>query len=44
MDTLTRLAHEDGYCVVIVTHDPAVAEAAATVYTMSDGMLKRRGD
>ena len=44
VDILTRLAHEDGYCVVIVTHDPAVAEAADTVYTMTDGMLTRRGD
>ena len=39
---LTRLAHEDGYCVVIVTHDPAVAEAADTVYTMTDGVLARQ--
>lgn len=44
VDILTRLAHEDGYCVVIVTHDPAVAEAADTVYTMTDGVLQRRGD
>ena len=44
VDILTRLAHEDGYCVVIVTHDPAVAEAADTVYTMTDGVLTRRGD
>lgn len=42
VDILTRLAHEDGYCVVIVTHDPAVAEAADTVYTMSDGVLARQ--
>lgn len=42
VDILTRLAHEDGYCVVIVTHDPAVAEAADTVYTMTDGVLARR--
>ena len=42
VDILTRLAHEDGYCVVIVTHDPAVAEAADTVYTMSDGVLERQ--
>ena len=41
VDILTRLAHEDGYCVVIVTHDPAVAEAADTVYTMTDGVLAR---
>ena len=44
VDILTRLAHDDGYCVVIVTHDPAVAEAADTVYTMTDGVLQRRGD
>ena len=42
VDSLTRLAHEDGYCVVIVTHDPAVAEAADTVYTMTDGVLARQ--
>lgn len=42
VDILTRLVHEDGYCVVIVTHDPAVAEAADTVYTMTDGVLTRR--
>ena len=42
VDILTRLAHEDGYCVVIVTHDPAVAEAADTGYTMTDGVLTRR--
>ena len=42
VDILTRLAHEDGYCAVIVTHDPAVAEAADTGYTMTDGVLTRR--
>lgn len=42
VDILTRLAHEDGYCVVMVTHDPAVAEAADTVYTMTDGVLARQ--
>ena len=42
VDILTRLAHDDGYCVVIVTHDPAVAEAADTVYTMTDGVLARQ--
>lgn len=42
VDILTRLAHEDGYCVVIVTHDPAVAETADTVYTMTDGVLARQ--
>lgn len=41
VDILTRLAHEGGYCVVIVTHDPAVAEAADAVYTVADGVLSR---
>ena len=41
VEILTRLAHEGGYCVVIVTHDPAVAEAADAVYTVADGELSR---
>ena len=41
VDILTRLAHEGGYCVVIVTHDPAIAEAADVVYTVADGELSR---
>ena len=28
VEILTRLAHEEGYCVIIVTHDPAIAEAS----------------
>ena len=42
VDILTRLAHEEGYCVVIVTHDMAIAEAADSVYVVSDGVLTRR--
>ena len=41
VDILTRLAHEGGYCVVIVTHDPAIAEAADAVYIVADGELSR---
>ena len=41
VDSLTRLAHAGGYCVVIVTHDPAIAEAADAVYTVADGELSR---
>lgn len=41
VEILTRLAHEGGYCVVIVTHDPAIAEAADAVYTVADGELSR---
>ena len=41
VEILTRLAHEGGYCVVIVTHDPAIAEAADAVYTVADGEVSR---
>ena len=41
VDILTRLAPEGGYCVVIVTHDPAIADAADVVYTVADGELSR---
>ena len=34
---LKRLAHEDGCTVIIVTHDPAVAEQADCVLQMKDG-------
>jgi putative ABC transport system ATP-binding protein len=37
---LRQLAHEQGYCVVIVTHDPAIAEKSDKVWQMSDGVLK----
>lgn len=43
MDILSRLAHEDGYCVIIVTHDPAVAEASDHVWRMTDGVLAKAG-
>lgn len=43
MEILTRLAHEEGYCVIIVTHDPAIAAASDLVYRMSDGVLDRAG-
>lgn len=37
VEILRHLAHHEGYCVVIVTHDPAIAEASDTVYMMKDG-------
>ncbi|MBR3059080.1 MAG: ABC transporter ATP-binding protein [Oscillospiraceae bacterium] len=39
MDILRRLAHEEGRCVIVVTHDPEVAEAADRVLRMKDGVL-----
>jgi len=39
MEILHRLAHEEKYCVIIVTHDLEVAEAADVVYRMKDGEL-----
>lgn len=37
VDILKRLAHDEGRTVIIVTHDPAVAEQADTVLQMKDG-------
>ena len=39
MDILKKLAHEDRYCIVIVTHDIEVADAADIVYKINDGFL-----
>ena len=36
---LSGLAHEDGYCVVIVTHDPALGEKADRLLRLNDGLL-----
>ena len=39
VEILRQLAHENDRCVIIVTHDPAVAEAADVVLKMKDGRL-----
>jgi ABC-type lipoprotein export system ATPase subunit len=39
VEILSALAHEQNYCVVIVTHDPAIAEKSDKVWRMSDGVL-----
>ncbi len=41
MDILHALAHDEAYCVIIVTHDLEVAEAADVVFRMKDGVLVR---
>jgi len=42
MDILRRLAHENGYCVIIVTHDMDAAESADLIYKMRDGELTEK--
>ncbi|MEN6313428.1 MAG: ABC transporter ATP-binding protein [Clostridiaceae bacterium] len=39
MAILGKLAHEDGYCVIVVTHDLDVAKAADVMYRMMDGAI-----
>ena len=39
VEILLRLAHDEGRSVIIVTHDPAVADAADVVLKMKDGRL-----
>ena len=39
VELLCRLAHEDNYAVIVVTHNEAVAAVADVVYGMSDGVL-----
>ena len=38
-DLLQRLAHEEGYCVIVVTHDLSLADRADEVLRLKDGML-----
>lgn len=40
VDMLRALAHQENRCVIIVTHDPMVAEAADVVLRMRDGKLE----
>ncbi len=44
MEILQRLAHEEGYCVVVVTHDMSIAEAADQVLRMKGRRPGRAGD
>ena len=39
IDLLLRLAHEEGYCVVVVTHDPDISARADITYRIRDGVL-----
>ncbi|QNK41200.1 ABC transporter ATP-binding protein [Caproicibacter fermentans] len=42
MDILRRLAHENAYCVIVVTHDLSIAEASDQVWRMSDGVFQEK--
>jgi putative ABC transport system ATP-binding protein len=42
IELLRQLAHDDGLCVIIVTHDVDVADKADIVYKMRDGILVPR--
>ena len=39
IDLLQKLAHEQGYCVIVVTHDLSIADKADEVLRMKDGTL-----
>jgi putative ABC transport system ATP-binding protein len=39
LDIFTRLAHEDGKCVIIVTHSDNVSAIADKVYRIADGTI-----
>ena len=41
VNILLRLAHEEGRCVIIVTHDLEIAGQMDAVYTMRDGVLEQ---
>lgn len=43
MEILYDLAHEQNYCVIIITHDPDIAAAADLVLQLKDGALEERG-
>ena len=34
-----NLAHEFGYCIIVVTHDPEIAAGSDAVWKMSDGKM-----
>ena len=42
MNLLTRLSHDEGYCVIIVTHDLNLADKADVILKISDGSLSEQ--
>jgi putative ABC transport system ATP-binding protein len=39
---LVNLAHDQGYCVIIVTHNPVIAQRSDKVWSMTDGALQEQ--
>jgi len=39
IDLLQKLAHEEGYCVIVVTHDLSIADKTDEVLRLKDGCL-----
>jgi putative ABC transport system ATP-binding protein len=39
MEILKDLAHQEGYCVIVVTHDQEVAGISDRIWRMEDGLL-----
>ena len=39
MSILRHLAHDEKYCIIVVTHDLAIADGADHTYRMTDGVL-----
>ncbi|GFN36000.1 ABC transporter ATP-binding protein [Tepidimicrobium xylanilyticum] len=41
IDIFKRLAHEQGFCVIIVTHDMEIAEQSDNVWRIKDGTIEK---
>ena len=44
VEILLRLAHEEGRCVIVITHDLEIASQMDEVWMMRDGVLELNGD
>jgi len=40
IEIFRHLAHNENYCVIVVTHDMAIADVADKVYRITDGVLR----
>jgi putative ABC transport system ATP-binding protein len=41
IEILRNLAHDEGYCIIIVTHNLEIADVSDLVFRMSDGEIRR---